>query len=203
MAIGCRLGMSRINIIVYADDMVLLADNKDTLEQLYKKFYDLVTELKLVINSSKSKVMKFCKKLCNPDMTHIYLNNENFDIVRNFKYLGNILNYNLDDVLDVQSKLNSFYSSFNAMYRSFNGVNIEILIHLFNSYCVPQYGLQLWTSHNIFHKQYFKCFEIAFNNALKQIVGCPRYASSHITAEICHMLLLKHGVCVTQARYFH
>ena len=70
-----RLGMSRINIIVYANDMVLFADSKDNLEQIFKRFYHLVTELKLIIYNCKSKVTIFSKMLLDPDMSHIYLNN--------------------------------------------------------------------------------------------------------------------------------
>ena len=77
------------------------------------------------------------------------------------------------------------------------------MIHLFNAYCVPQYGLSLWNSFNIFNKQYFKGFEIGYNNAIKKILQCPKYASSHIAAEICGFLLLKHKVGTIQLKYYH
>ena len=54
----------------------------------------------------------------------------------------------------------------------------------------------------VFNKQIFKTFEIAFNNALKKILGAPRYSSSHLTAYFCNNLLLKHHVAVIQWRYF-
>ena len=46
-----------------------------------------------------------------------------------------------------------------------------------------------------------KSFEIAYSNALKKIIGVPRYSSSHITADICDQLLLKHHIAFVQLRY--
>ena len=43
---------------------------------------------------------------------------------------------------------------------------------------------------------------MAFNNSLKKILGCPTYVSSHLVAEICNTLLLKHKVCFIQGKYF-
>ena len=137
------------------------------------------------------------------DIESIVLIDQQFNVVSNFKYLGNFLTFNLDDEIDINFKLNSFYRSFNLMYRSFMGMNIDVLLCLFNSLCSPQYGIPLWTSSNVFNKQYFRTFEVAYNNALKSMVGCPRYASSHVTAEICQQLMLRHGVSLVQARYIN
>ena len=201
--IGCKLGISRIKIIVYADDIVLLADSKHNLEILYDTFNDLVRNLKLKVNYQKCKVMIFNSGRYHSDIESIVLIAQKFNVVSNFKYLGNFLTFNLDDEIDINFKLNSFYRSFNLMYRSFMGMNIEVLLCLFNSLCSPQYGIPLWTSSNVFNKQYFRTFEVAYNNALKSMVGCPRYASSHVTAEICQQLMLRHGVSVVQARYIN
>ena len=201
--IGCKLGISRINIIVYADDIVLLADSKHNLEILYDTFNDLVRNLKLKVNYQKCKVMIFNSGRYHSDIESIVLIDQQFNVVSNFKYLGNFLTFNLDDEIDINFKLNSFYRSFNLMYRSFMGMNIEVLLCLFNSLCSPQYGIPLWTSSNVFNKQYFRTFEVAYNNALKSMVGCPRYASSHVTAEICQQLMLRHGVSLVQARYIN
>ena len=122
----------------------------------------------MVINNIKYTIIIFSKKKHIHDIPLIILDNQTFDIVLNYKYLGNILTYNLDNVLDVHSKLNNSYSTLNEMYRKFNSVNIDILMYLFNSYCVPQYGLPLSLSHNYFNKKYIKSFEIAYNNALNQ-----------------------------------
>ena len=55
--VGCKYGALRLNILAYADDVVLLADSKDNLEILYNKFSTGIQELKLSINQNKSKCM--------------------------------------------------------------------------------------------------------------------------------------------------
>ena len=53
----------------------------------------------------------------------------------------------------------------------------------------------------MYFKHKFKVFELAYSDALKKIVGCPKFSSSHITAEICQQFLFQHGVC--QVKYMH
>ena len=74
-------------------------------------------------------------------------------------------------------------------------MNIEDLLCLFNSFCSPQFGILQWISFNIFNNQYFRTFEVVYNNALKSIVECPKYA------EICQQLMLGDGVSIIQADY--
>ena len=78
----------------------------------------------------------------------------------------------------------------------------EVLLYLFNCYCLPDYGLSLWNSAVIFSKHIFKSFKVGFSNALKKIVGSPLSSSSHAAAETCEQLLLNHHVMYIQARYF-
>ena len=96
------------------------------------------------------------------------LDGSRFEVVKQYKYLGNIISHDLDDEYDVKYKLNCFYSSSNSTFRSFSGVSLETIVHLFNAYCIPQYGLSLWNSYNIFNKQYFRRFEIAISLMLRK-----------------------------------
>lgn len=144
--------------------------------------------------------MVFRNKKSLPDSL---TNNITLEVVEQFNYLGHILNYNLDDADDVEAKLNKFHGSFNSVFRNFSNVDIETFLYLFNSYCAPQYGLSLWCSKNIFIKQSFRAFHIAFSKSLKRIVGFPMYSSSHVVAEICHQLLLNHRVIQIQTKYLN
>ena len=114
-----------------------------------------------------------------------------------------MISYNLDDVLDIDDKLHSFYKSFYSMIRHFKYINVSTLLFIFNSFCLPSYGLSLWNSHNVFNKCIFRTFDIAYSNALKQICQKPKYSSSHEVAISCNMLLLKHLVALNQIRFLH
>ena len=197
---GCMIGLSRVNILAYADDMVLLADNKKSLCNIYSIFRDEISKLDLVINENKSKCVIFNRKRNFRFDSEIILGNTTFEVVDSIKYLGNVISRDLNDTEDINFKLNNFYKNFNSVFRAFNNVSIDTFSFLFNSYCTPRYGTELWPS-NVFRKQIFKTFEIAYCNALKRILGLPKYSSNHWVAEICNVYLLRHHVAVMQALF--
>ena len=78
---------------------------------------------------------------------NITLNNQIFEILKSFKYLGNILNSKLDDTDDIDYKLQSFYKNFYSILNNFNNANLETFLFVFNSFCMSNYGNEIWTSH--------------------------------------------------------
>ena len=102
---------------------------------------------------------------------------------------------------DVELKLQKFNTSFNFLYRDFKGLSSEALMFLFQSYCMPCYGVPLWNHPSTFNCHIFKTFNISYINALKKVSGVPGFASSHITANRCNSLLLPHHVARIQAGY--
>ena len=203
LKVGCRLGLIRLNIIGYADDLVLIADSVENLNILYNLLRQNILGLKLKLNINKSKCMIFEKGNLYKNLKDISLMGDKFEVVDNYKYLGHIIQKQLLDVDDANFRLNSFYGKFNSIYRNFRDVSVETLLFLFNSYCVPDYGLGLWDTGVLFNKQIFKTFKVAYSNALKKIIGAPRYSSSHVTATLCNQLLLNHHVATLQWRYMN
>ena len=108
----------------------------------------------------------------------------------------------MKDTKDIENRLNQFYAKFNTTYRKFKTVSIETFLYLFNSYCLPDYGLALWNLNEIFSAHIFKVFQVAYHNALKKIVGVPVSFSSHDIAEYCNQLLFQHYIVSLQSRYF-
>ena len=199
---GCKFGLYKINILAYADDIVIFCNSYFGLELIYKKFLNLSDSHNLKVNVSKSKVMIFCKKRSFISEQRLHLGEDEFEIVSNFNYLGHNISFNLNDENDVKEKLNRFYQNFNMTFRNFKGLNLGGQPFLFNFFATPNYGLQLWNSHNIFNKQIFKTFSISYSSSLKLMSGCPRYASSHLTAEMCNQLLLQHHISKIQLKYY-
>ena len=105
------------------------------------------------------------------------------------------------DLTDVKQRINDFNCKFNSVFRNFKNVSLETFLFLFKSYCQPQYGLNLWNCNAVFSKHLFKCFETTFSNSLKKILGIPVFSSSHIAAEMCNHLLLRHYLAYLQASY--
>ena len=200
--IGCKLGILRLNILAYADDLVLLARTEDQLETLYKILDAGMSNLKLSINKSKTKCIIFHKKIYIPVQQNITLGNDVFEIVNEYKYLGHLLVGTLSDINDVNFRLTSFYGKFNWVFRNFNNISIDVFYFLFKSFCLPDYGLSLWNLNYLKNKSSFKTFNVAFSNALKKILNVSISTSSHTVAEIFNQLLFNHLTVFIQMRYF-
>lgn len=198
---GCTLGMHKVNILAYADDLVLIARSISDMDKLYSNLCNMIQDCNLVINKNKTKVLIFHKSSSKVMPSVIRLLDDELEVVKYYNYLGHIIESNLQDNKDVELRLNKFYSSTNSLFRNFKNVNIDTLLYLFNSYCMPVYGLCLWR-YETFRKCIFKTFEVAYSNFLKRLVNVPSYASSHVTAEVCSQLLLKHHVSLLKVRFY-
>ena len=202
LEIGCRLGFTRLNILAYADDIVIIGDTQEALEILYHNLSNHLKKLKLIMNASKSKYMIFDSSRFGSDIREIDVINDNLECVSAYKYLGHMVERNLDDVKDIECRLMQFYSKFNVVIRQFKGVSLETILFLFNSYCLPDYGLSLWDVSDIGSKHIFKVFRIAFHIAFKKMAGASVFHSSHDVMSSCNQFLLEHFLIFLVCRYF-
>ena len=200
--VGCKLGILRINILAYADDLVLIADNQKNLDDLYRVLDEKMQQLRLCINKAKSKAMIFTHSKRPGRPNEIVMGSDTFEVVTQYKYLGHTIQDNLHDLKDAEFRLNSFYGKFNWVFRNFKHTSLDVLIFLFNAYCSPDYGLPLWCLDTLFKKRIFKTFEVAYSNAVKRMLGVSISTSSHAAAEACSLLLFNHHCTFTQSRYF-
>ena len=194
---GCQVGSQRTNIIAYADDVAILADNKNNLLHLCDEFQFKIKELKLNINQKKSKCMIFSNTPAKDDR---YIGE--YEVVDSYKYLGHVIQNNLDDIKDVELRLNSFYGSFNCIFRKFSNVNPDTLLFLFKAYCLPNIGLSAWNIRTVESRKMFKTLAIAYSDALKKMYKVPRHFSNHKLANDINFLLFNHYTVYVQCRYF-
>jgi hypothetical protein len=52
---GYRMGESMINLVVYADDIVLIAENEDDLQRMIFKFNNVRKKFSMLISNQKTK----------------------------------------------------------------------------------------------------------------------------------------------------
>ena len=202
MSEGCSLGIFKINILCYADDIVLVAGSYRELELLYETLSDSLLNLGLTVNKVKTKCMIFSSSINKNIPTALPFGDDTLEVVNSYKYLGHIIESNLSDLKDIEANLKKFYASTNSVLRNFKHVDLNTFMYLFNSYCNPVYGINLWNDNNTFGRCLFKTFEVAYNNELKKILGVPLYASNHITADKCGQLLFRHHVAQLQFNYY-
>ena len=106
--IGCRFGFLKVNILAYADDVVLIADSESNLEILYTIFSSGIQDLKLTINKIKSKCMIVERPTKRNQRSELKLGNDNLGVIDNYKYLGHIVESQLVDYLVIKQRLQDF-----------------------------------------------------------------------------------------------
>ena len=77
----------KINILMYAGDLIILSDSKNGLQKQIEKLENYCSKWKLEINNKKSKTMIFNRgnKLIN---TEFYTKKAKLENVKEFNYLG-------------------------------------------------------------------------------------------------------------------
>ena len=63
--VGIKVGNKLVNILLYADDMVLVASREADLQKMLSKMAEWCNKWRLVVNRSKSQVMHFRKSRQN------------------------------------------------------------------------------------------------------------------------------------------
>ena len=81
------------SLLMYADDLCLIADSADNLQDALNILDSYCTEWNLKVNAIKSKVMIFSKKEVE-DLPEFMSRGETLEIVNNFKYLGAVFTRN-------------------------------------------------------------------------------------------------------------
>ena len=99
---GCRLGCQMLNMLCYADDMVLIAPTTAGLQHLMNIVNDEITNLDLIINSSKTCCMSFRPKIFlknrNPKF---FIGDHQIESVKSHEYLGIMISNDLTNKLEI------------------------------------------------------------------------------------------------------
>jgi uncharacterized protein YmfQ (DUF2313 family) len=84
------LNNSRIDCLMYADDIVLLSDSKDGLQKRIDELHEFCNKWCLTVNLTKTKIVIFNRsgKLSNNNLLY---NDQTIECVKSYKYLGNYI----------------------------------------------------------------------------------------------------------------
>lgn len=85
---GVSLGSSNIHVLLFADDIVLLANTPDQLQKKIDVLSNSFKELGIQINISKTKVMVFTKQTTTRHTYQFKWGEESLEIVNEYIYLG-------------------------------------------------------------------------------------------------------------------
>ena len=176
--IGCHIFGIFLAMILFADDLCLLAPTRSALDKMIQTCEAYCKEfgLRPTFNASKSKIVIFSKNNIDyDDLCHIYLNGREVEYTDSISYLGTTIVSKKGITFSSSNDLTKFYRASNSILRAVNKPSEEVMMHLLYSCCVPI------LSYAIAVKEYpsrqMQDCTTAINDALRFIFGYNRWES--------------------------
>jgi hypothetical protein len=189
---GCSVGGMCINVLAYADDIVLIAPSWRALQSLLHLLYDCILTLDMVCNAKKSVCMIFNPKDRAKTVSKTYplftVGDMQLEYVAEFRYLGHIISNDLSDDRDIQREVRNMFFRTNILVRRFAKCSVQVKFVLFRAYCLCLYDSGLWKfyinagSRNKLMSCYNRCVKIFFGykrrdsmTQLLAVLGLPSF----------------------------
>jgi len=176
--IGCNIGGLSVNILTYADDVVLLAPSWRALQQLIEIMECGVAVIYVVCNTSRTVCKAFLpldkRKIVATSFLPLALNNVSLHYVSEFKYLGHIISNKMSDDKDIMREIRNSFFCTNLLARRSAACSIDVKIALFRSSCLCFYGIALWSLYN---KSIYNRMKSCYNKCMKSSFSFCKYPS--------------------------
>lgn len=135
---------TKLTQLSFADDAVLIENSIEDLMVSIKELSQQAAKTGLKINFEKTKIMT------NIDVSylaHVSVNNNNIELVNEFKYLGQLLSFENPTRKDMQIRINNAWRSFWSLKKFFRSrMAMKQKKKLFDTCVLPvfTYGCQCW-----------------------------------------------------------
>lgn len=172
--LGCNFAGTVINLLAYADDMVVLAPCWQALQSLLMAVEDAASKINMSFNTKKTVCMVFNpynrRKIICAAFPQFTLAGCKLQFVEHFRYLGHIIDNCLCDDKDIQREIKALFTRSNILCRRFKCCSVQVKLKLFRSFCICLYDAALWsnftvTAVNKLSSCYTKCIKSFFNYA--------------------------------------
>ena len=178
LKIGCKVKEQIINHLFYADDLCLFCPSSLGLQVLLNVCYICASELDIVFNKTKCKVMVFkCFSLRNIVVPSFSIDGQILDTCISYKYLGHIITDDCSDNSDINRQCRSIYAKGNSLIRNFYKCSDKVKVSLFKSYCTSLYCSELWCRYTV---SSLRKISTAYHGSLKKFLNYPRSTSNSL-----------------------
>ena len=216
--VGCSLGMEKMNLICYADDIVLISPSANGLQYLIDRISSLLIQHGMVINVGKSSYIVFGSKSSINKFHSIVLLGEEMKRSPSCVYLGTVLSGDMSLKLDMDRAMNAYLKQFNSIYYRFNSLDSNLKFFLYKAF-TSFYAIELWYD-NLINRNKFRKVEICYHKCVKKVAGLNVWDSNHLACSIVGVPVFRHllawsclslynrmfktrSPCVSRFRYFY
>lgn len=173
---GCYVGNSKVNHLMYADDICCFSSSLDGLQELLNVCDKYAETHEIVFNSKKSLGMLFQSAFFKLSREpHVYLGKNIVNFGSSVKYLGVFLNNSLSDDADIKRQIRYLYGRANYLKSTFAKCSHNVKNILFRAYCTTFYAGHLWCN---FTLAMMKHLNVAYNDSYRLLHGMPRNTSA-------------------------
>jgi len=189
--VGCNIGNMSVNILAYADDIVLLSPSWRGLQLLIDTLFLCVKDINMLCNGRKTVCMVVNPRRRSALVRAVFpsfkLGTIDLQFVPTFRYLGHIVTESLCDNEDIHREIKNLFKRTNSLVRKFSKCSFIVKCTLFRSYCLSLYDIALWhkytvTCINKLRSCYSKCIKLFFGyhrrDSLTQVLidtGLPSF----------------------------
>ena len=161
------------------------------LKNILNVIEDHLTQLELVVNVGKTKIVIFSKRKYPENTLLFKLNDKNIEIVNEYLYLGSIISGNLSEKSALDRICNKFNKKVGMFFRKFSSVALQVKMQLFDSLCMSLYGLNtIFDLKNC--SATFRKLSVSYHYALKRLLGFPKHESNHYTCALLEKMTFQH-----------
>jgi hypothetical protein len=222
---GGYVGSMPCNILLYADDIVLLSPTWHGQQTLLNLCSTAVNLLAMKFNTVKSVTLIFMPYKSRWRVEYSFppftLDGCELSVVNKCKYLGHFISVEEDDNVDIMHQRGLLFARTNYLLRRFAKCSTSVKLCLFKSYCVNFYGMSLWNRYNAsvlqkLESAYVKCIKLFFNfdrrdnvAAMFMQLGLPTLSTLVYNAHFRHCMTVRcsasalvsyvHGLCAIKS----
>ena len=173
---GCWINNEFVGVIVYADDIVLLAPSLDGLQNMidtcstYAQNHNLKFSMNDNIKKCKTKCMAFLQR--KMELKSLMLDGKPLPWVSSVKHLGSSITNNIDSIMsqDIMEKRAKYIARNNELNQEFYYAHPDTKVWINKIYNSSFYGAPLW---DMFCKNFVK-LEKSWNVSARIMLSLPR-----------------------------
>ena len=172
--IGIKIDDEKICILLYADDVILIADTEEDLQTLLKCLHDWSERNGLKINKDKSKIVHFRRASVPRSVFNFSCGDSNLEITQQYKYLGLILQEHLDYSVTAKAVAQSASRALGlliAKAKAYGGFPFGTFTRLYDSTVnsVISYGASIWGTRE------YSCINAVQHRACRFFLGVGKF----------------------------
>lgn len=200
---GVKIGGLRINSLRFVDDTTLLCNSKDDLSNVLQRTKLASADKGLLLNAKKTKIMVVDKN--RTDFSSIKLDGANLEEVKEFIYLGSLINTHGSSNQKIRRRLAMARNAVQRMttiWKSKNiGTHLKLKLLQATAFAVASYGCESWAMTKGDEKR-VDAFEMWAYRRLLRVSWRDRRTNGWVRNKIGVTRTLRQNIGLRKMQYF-